>query len=81
MQAWNAGGKNLPVYEPGLEELVASCKDKNLFFTTELESSIQEADVILISVNTPTKKFGAGKGKPTPQSKVLLLSVHGETTR
>ena len=61
LQAWNAGGKNLPVYEPGLEELVASCKDKNLFFTTELESSIQEADVILISVNTPTKKFGAGK--------------------
>jgi len=74
IKAWNAGGKNLPVYEPGLEELVASCKDKNLFFTTELESSIQEADVILISVNTPTKKFGAGKGK-APDLKYLEMAA------
>ena len=49
------------MYEPGLAELVAACKGRNLFFTTDIKSSIQEADIILISVNTPTKKFGAGK--------------------
>jgi len=61
IQAWNAGGDNLPVYEPGLKELVAASVGKNLFFSTDIHSAIKEADIILISVNTPTKKYGAGK--------------------
>jgi len=74
IKAWNAGGNNLPVYEPGLDQLVESCRGRNLFFTTEIKSSIQEADIILISVNTPTKKFGAGKGK-APDLKYLEMAA------
>ena len=51
----------MPVYEPGLKELVAASVGKNLFFSTDIHSAIKEADIILISVNTPTKKYGAGK--------------------
>ena len=53
----------LPVYEPGLAELVGQQRGKNLFFTTEVERSIEEADIIFISVNTPTKTYGKGKGQ------------------
>ena len=53
----------LPVYEPGLAELVSQQRGKNLFFTTEVERVIEEADIIFICVNTPTKDFGKGKGK------------------
>ena len=49
--AWNSG--DLPVYEPGLEEIVSQNRDKNLFFSTEVDEKIREADVIFISVNTP----------------------------
>lgn len=57
--AWNSD--KLPIYEPGLEEVVFACRGKNLFFTTD-ESCIAEADIIFISVNTPTKTYGLGKG-------------------
>jgi UDPglucose 6-dehydrogenase len=53
----------LPVYEPGLAELVSQQHGKNLFFTTDVERAIEEADIIFISVNTPTKTFGKGKGQ------------------
>ena len=59
--AWNSG--NLPVYEPGLEEIVSQNRDKNLFFSTEVDKKIREADVIFISVNTPTKDYGSGSGQ------------------
>jgi UDPglucose 6-dehydrogenase len=52
----------LPVYEPGLTELVGQQRGKNLFFITEVERAIEEADIIFISVNTPTKTYGKGKG-------------------
>jgi len=52
----------LPIYEPGLEELVKGTIDKNLFFTTEIEKGIKESEIIFVSVNTPTKMFGAGAG-------------------
>jgi len=74
IQAWNAGGDNLPVYEPGLKELVAESVGKNLFFSTDIHSAIKEADIILISVNTPTKKYGAGKGK-APDLKYLEMAA------
>ncbi len=59
--AWNSG--NLPVYEPGLDEIVSQNRGKNLFFSTDVDEKIREADIIFISVNTPTKDYGAGSGQ------------------
>ena len=52
----------LPIYEPGLAEVVAEARGRNLFFSTEVDKAIDEAQMIFISVNTPTKTYGAGKG-------------------
>ncbi len=61
--AWNdANINNLPIYEPGLGEIVAESRGRNLFFSTEIEKAIDEAQVVFISVNTPTKTYGSGKG-------------------
>ena len=61
---WNHKDLNqLPIYEPGLAELIEKQRGKNLFFTTDVEKSIEEADIIFISVNTPTKTYGKGKGQ------------------
>jgi len=57
---WNSD--DLPIYEPGLDKIVKSTRDKNLFFTTEMERGIKEAEIIFVSVNTPVKTFGAGAG-------------------
>ena len=57
---WNSD--ILPIYEPGLDEIVKKTRGKNLFFSTEIEKGIKEADIIFVSVNTPTKTFGAGAG-------------------
>jgi UDPglucose 6-dehydrogenase len=53
----------LPIYEPGLDEVVRQTRGKNLFFSTDVKGAIAEADMIFISVNTPTKKYGVGKGR------------------
>src|SRR5690606_23651937 len=53
----------LPIYEPGLADVVDEVRNKNLFFSTDIEKAIQEADMIFISVNTPTKSYGKGKGQ------------------
>ena len=53
---------NLPIYEPGLKEVVAEARGRNLFFSTDIEKAIDEAQMIFISVNTPTKTYGKGKG-------------------
>ncbi|CAG8498350.1 10153_t:CDS:2 [Paraglomus brasilianum] len=58
--AWNSG--RLPIYEPGLDEIVFARRNKNLFFSTEVEKAVNEADLIFVSVNTPTKKTGVGAG-------------------
>ena len=61
---WNDSDlEQLPVYEPGLAELVEKTRGKNLFFSTDVEGAIEEADMIFISVNTPTKTYGKGKGQ------------------
>ena len=61
--AWNdADTNNIPVYEPGLAEIVAATRGKNLFFSTEVDAAIDAAEMIFISVNTPTKTYGKGKG-------------------
>jgi UDPglucose 6-dehydrogenase len=58
--AWNS--ESLPVFEPGLDEIIQETRGKNLFFSTDIEGGIRECDIIFVSVNTPTKTFGAGAG-------------------
>ncbi|SDH58277.1 nucleotide sugar dehydrogenase [Winogradskyella thalassocola] len=61
--AWNDEDlSKLPIYEPGLAEIVAETRGKNLFFSTEIDETIKESEMIFISVNTPTKTYGKGKG-------------------
>jgi len=61
--AWNSENlENLPVYEPGLSKVVKEARGRNLFFSTDVKKHIDEADMIFISVNTPTKTSGQGKG-------------------
>ena len=52
----------LPVYEPGLKDLVTKTRNKNLFFSTDIDNAIIKAQMIFLAVNTPTKKDGEGKG-------------------
>lgn len=58
--AWNSD--DLPVYEPGLTEIVQQARGKNLFFSCDVEGGIRDNDIIFVSVNTPTKTFGVGAG-------------------
>ena len=63
IKKWNSNELNqLPIYEPGLAEIIKKCRDQNLFFSTDVEVCISKADVIFISVNTPTKTKGIGAG-------------------
>ncbi len=57
---WNSD--ELPIYEPGLDEIVRSVRGKNLFFSTDIAGEIKKNDIIFVSVNTPTKTFGVGAG-------------------
>lgn len=61
IDAWNSD--SLPIYEPGLDEVVKECRGRNLFFSTDIVFGIKEADIIFVSVNTPTKTFGVGAGR------------------
>ena len=58
---WNSD--KLPVYEPGLLEIVQSSRGKNLFFSSDVKKNVRDAEVIFISVNTPTKEYGSGAGQ------------------
>lgn len=57
---WNS--EHLPIFEPGLDEIVKQTRGINLFFSTDIPKAIKEADIIFVSVNTPTKTFGYGAG-------------------
>ncbi len=60
---WNDENvNNIPIFEPGLAEVVKEARGRNLFFSTEVDKAIDEAQLIFISVNTPTKTYGTGKG-------------------
>ena len=64
IDAWNSNNYDkLPIYEPGLDKIINRCRNKNLFFSTDLEKNIAAADMVFISVNTPTKKKGIGAGQ------------------
>ena len=61
--AWNSEDlEKLPIYEPGLDAVIAEARNRNLFFSTDVDGAIEAADMIFISVNTPTKTYGQGKG-------------------
>ena len=63
IDAWNSLNLNeLPVYEPGLGEIIKVTRNRNLFFSTEIDSAIVKSEMIFIAVNTPTKLYGEGKG-------------------
>ena len=59
--AWNSS--NLPIYEPGLQEVVEQARGRNLFFSTDIDAAIRECTIIFVSVNTPTKTSGIGAGE------------------
>merc|ERR1712137_636838 len=59
--AWNSD--NLPIYEPGLQEVVEEARGRNLFFSTDIDAAIRECTIIFVSVATPTKKSGIGAGE------------------
>ena len=64
IDSWNNEDlTKLPVYEPGLKDIIKRCRGRNLFFETEIEKSIAESDMVFISVNTPTKESGLGAGE------------------
>jgi UDPglucose 6-dehydrogenase len=62
IDAWNSPDFSLPIYEPGLTDVVKQARGRNLFFSTDVDRGIKEADLIFVSVNTPTKKSGVGAG-------------------
>ncbi len=59
--AWNSD--RLPIYEPGLDEIVSEARGRNLFFSTAVKDAVRAADIIFVSVGTPTKTYGAGAGR------------------
>ena len=61
IRAWQTD--NLPIFEPGLPEVVRAARGRNLFFSTDIAAAIRESEIIFVSVNTPTKTFGEGAGK------------------
>ena len=77
IDAWNDENlENLPVFEPGLSEIVSEVRGKNLFFSTDIDQAIDESEMIFIAVNTPTKTYGLGKGKAADLKYVELCARH-----
>ncbi|KAG5635319.1 hypothetical protein H0H81_011732 [Sphagnurus paluster] len=72
--AWNSPDFKLPIYEPGLEQVVREARGRNLFFSTDVDKGIEEADLIFVSVNTPTKKSGVGAGSAADLNYVELAT-------
>ena len=61
IEKWNSDV--LPIYEPGLDDVVKATRGKNLFFTYDVDAAIKESEMIFVSVNTPTKTHGLGAGR------------------
>jgi hypothetical protein len=75
IDAWNSNNYALPIYEPGLVDVVKQARGRNLFFSTDIDRAIREADLIFVSVNTPTKKSGVGAGFAADLKCVVVFSV------
>ena len=74
IKAWNGPLENLPVFEPGLSEIVKKTRNRNLFFSTNIDKSINESEIIFMAVNTPTKTEGEGAGMAADLSNVELCA-------
>ena len=74
IKAWNGPLKNLPVFEPGLSEIIEVTRKKNLFFSSDIEKSIHESEMIFMAVNTPTKETGEGAGMASDLKYVIESS-------
>ena len=74
IDAWNSDA--LPIFEPGLEEIVRGSRDRNLFFSTDRDKSVREADVVFIAVSTPTKYYGVGAGRAADLKYVVSCARH-----
>ena len=70
--AWNSD--TLPIYEPGLDDVVKQARGRNLFFSTDVKGTIAEADIIFVSVNTPTKTYGVGAGRAADLRYIELVA-------
>ena len=71
---WNSD--TLPIFEPGLKEIVETCRGRNLFFSTDRDTAVRGADVIFIAVSTPTKTYGVGAGRAADLSYVESCARH-----
>ena len=78
--AWNGG--TLPIFEPGLDEVVQQARGRNLFFSTDVAGQIKKADIIFVAVNTPTKTYGVGAGRAADlrfiESVARMIAEHAE---
>ncbi len=61
--AWNSADYSLPIYEPGLVDVVKAVRGRNLFFSTDIREAVKSCDIVFVGVNTPTKMFGKGAGR------------------
>jgi UDPglucose 6-dehydrogenase len=81
--AWNTG--NLPVFEPGLDDVVKQARGRNLFFSTDVAGHIKQADIIFVAVNTPTKTYGVGAGRAADlryiESVARTIAEHAENDK
>ena len=77
--AWNSS--NLPIYEPGLQEVVEEARGRNLFFSTDIDAAIRECTIIFVSVPTPTKKSGIGAGEARCTSLIPQPRATGPNAR
>jgi len=81
--AWNTG--NLPIFEPGLDEVVKQARGRNLFFSTDVAGHIKQADIIFVAVNTPTKTYGVGAGRAADlryiESVARTIAEHAESNK
>jgi len=81
--AWNSG--KLPIFEPGLDDVVSQAKGRNLFFSTDVAGQIKQADIIFVAVNTPTKTYGVGAGRAADlrfiESVARTIAEHAESNK
>src|SRR6187402_2304366 len=79
--AWNSG--TLPIFEPGLDEVVQQARGRNLFFSTDVIGQIKKSDIIFVAVNTPTKTYGVGAGRAADlryiESVARMIAEHAES--
>ena len=71
INSWNDNLDRLPVYEPGLSSIIEKVRNKNLFFSNDIPHAIENAQVIFMAVNTPTKKLGKGAGMAADLTNII----------